>query len=60
LVIMSRTHEGNDGSFRKDRGVTKERRGFDALASGMRGLKLSDQVQLVADSRVVTGGRRPQ
>jgi hypothetical protein len=34
--------EGNDGSFSKDRGfVTKGRRGFDVLASGVKGLKLS-------------------
>jgi hypothetical protein len=35
--------ESNYGSFSKDRGlVTKGRRGFDVLASGVRGLKLSD------------------
>jgi hypothetical protein len=44
-------NEGNDERFSKYRGpVTKERRGFDVLASGVRGLNLSDQVQLVADS----------
>jgi hypothetical protein len=44
-------NEGNDGGFPKDRGlVMKERRGFDVQAIGVRGLKLSDQAQLVADS----------
>ena len=35
--------KGNDEGFPKDRGlVTKEKRGFDVLASGVMGLKLSD------------------
>ena len=55
--------KGNDEGFPKDRGlVTKEKRKFDVLASGVMGLKLSDEVQLVAIllNRLITRGRRPQ
>jgi hypothetical protein len=38
------------GVFQKDRGLVTKEGGFDVLASCVRGLKLSDQVQLVADN----------
>lgn len=55
--------EGNDGSLPKDRGlVTKGKRGFDVIVSGVMGLKLSDQMRLVADNTAQSfgHGRRPQ